>query len=506
MIMELLVTTAYAAFFVFLIGRVRFFEVEGIARKWFQLIFILKILAGVALWYIYTFYYTDRISADIYKYFDSSEVIYNSLFTHPIDYFKMITGLGDDTGFRERYFLKVHNWYRQYSSNMFNDNQTMIRYNAVLRIFSFGFYHVHSVFTCFLSLVGLTAIYKSFFPLLKDKKKELFCVVFLMPSVLFWGSGVLKESLLFFTLGIFIFSFKRISEKKYSPFLFISFFLSLGMMLILKMYVIIALMPGILAIMLFTLSTKIKNSFLLFLSCLLIFLFSAAYVNRIIPAIDPVRTLSSKQNNFIELGRGNTLLIHGDDYLLFSDGNRNCMEPAGDTLKYRIKAGCPCTMWKLPSRNIKTEGLTVSDTSVYEVVHDFTRSNSYFEITRLKSEPINFLKTMPEAFLNTLMRPFPNGVNSPIMLVSALENMIVPSCILLLLLFRKRNPENMHWVWFCLTFVVVLFLIIGWTTPVAGAIVRYKTPALPFLFIALLFLYDKEKLLIRFRFKKKISE
>jgi hypothetical protein len=41
-------------------------------------------------------------------------------------------------------------------------------------------------------------------------------------------------------------------------------------------------------------------------------------------------------------------------------------------------------------------------------------------------------------------------------------------------------------VLFCFTFTIVLFLIIGLTTPIIGAIVRYKIPALPFLVFGLL--------------------
>jgi hypothetical protein len=49
-------------------------------------------------------------------------------------------------------------------------------------------------------------------------------------------------------------------------------------------------------------------------------------------------------------------------------------------------------------------------------------------------------------------------------------------------LSRLRQPL----VPFCITFVVVLFVLSGIATPVVGALVRYKVPALPFLVIALL--------------------
>lgn len=48
-----------------------------------------------------------------------------------------------------------------------------------------------------------------------------------------------------------------------------------------------------------------------------------------------------------------------------------------------------------------------------------------------------------------------------------------------------------------LAFVILMALVIGWTTPVMGAIVRYRTPALPFLLIAGLLVLDHRRLLTR---------
>ena len=44
----------------------------------------------------------------------------------------------------------------------------------------------------------------------------------------------------------------------------------------------------------------------------------------------------------------------------------------------------------------------------------------------------------------------------------------------------------MKFIVFSLIFILTLFTIIGLTTPVIGALVRYKMPALPFFFFVLL--------------------
>ena len=50
-------------------------------------------------------------------------------------------------------------------------------------------------------------------------------------------------------------------------------------------------------------------------------------------------------------------------------------------------------------------------------------------------------------------------------------------------------------MYFCACFVILLFTLIGLTTPILGAAVRYKIPAIPFLVIAFLFILDKQKLI-----------
>ena len=53
---------------------------------------------------------------------------------------------------------------------------------------------------------------------------------------------------------------------------------------------------------------------------------------------------------------------------------------------------------------------------------------------------------------------------------------------------------QIHFLWFGVLFTIILFSIIGLTTLVIGAIVRYKVPAMPFLFFILLSAIDFSKI------------
>src|ERR1044071_7724925 len=78
------------------IYRHRFFHLPGLRRSASLWFFVLKIIAGVGVWYVYTIYYPQREYADIWKYYDDSEVVYNALDHSAGDYFRLMTGIGID--------------------------------------------------------------------------------------------------------------------------------------------------------------------------------------------------------------------------------------------------------------------------------------------------------------------------------------------------------------------------------------------------------------------------
>ncbi len=390
----------------------KFFDVEGISKRTLSGIFILKIFFGLLLWAVYTFYYTDRSTADIYKYFDDSEIIFNTLKTNPVHFFKIITGIGNNTFEFDPYYGQMHYWARKIDSSIYNDSHTIIRFNALVRIFSLGYYNVHTVFICFLSLVGLTAIYKTFVPVLQDKKKELLFAVFLLPSVLFWGSGVLKEGLIFFALGLLIYHVNKLFSVKS-----ILICLAVGLLLALsKFYVWLAILPGLLFMLWInkSSSTKILLKFIIVITLILIV---GLNIDKYTSIQNPLVTLSQKQIEFTKLAYGNAY-----------DAYNRPIPIAGSVIK----------------------------------------------IDTLKPTLASFIKNSPQALVNTFLRPYIWELKkSPMMLMAGAENIVLLLMILLCIIFIKPLKKiRWEYVLFCLSFVIIQFLIIGCTTPVLGAIAR----------------------------------
>ena len=183
-------------------------KLEGIGKVWVLAAFYVKIISGIILFFIYTNYYDSRKEADIYRYFDDSKIMYDALSENPKDFFAMVSGIGDKTEyFKDKYYAEMDNWYQQYPTVVYDDTHTIIRINALLRIFSSGYFFVHLLVFIIMAFLGFIALYKTFVRYFAKNKGYLFFALFFIPSVVFWSSGILKESFLFFFLVFFIYSY-----------------------------------------------------------------------------------------------------------------------------------------------------------------------------------------------------------------------------------------------------------------------------------------------------------
>lgn len=333
-------------------------------------------------------------------------------------------------------------WIRVWERPFFNDNHTIIRINAVFRFFSFGYYTVHSIFFNFMSFIGLFCLYKGLKSFFYESQKLLAMCIFFTPSLLFWTSGVLKESVLFFALGVFIYSIHKLNQAFSSTqnkqkitiycLLLISSVCLLGFI---KYYVILILIPVIFAYLLVN-YTKRKSIFLTYLSVMILFSFGTVWLKYLSPKLDIIRIFYKKQDDFI----------------------RHAIEE---------------------------------------------KTGSLLNVTPLEENLLSFIKNIPEALFNTFFQPFfISTSNSPFVLLASLENLFLFGFIIVSIIFRKKTKEiNFNLLFLLLFFIVGLYLIIGWTTPVMGAIVRYRIPGLLASVLVCLLLLDSKKPIFKRYFK-----
>jgi hypothetical protein len=297
--MEILLVTAYGLFFIFIIRKSGFFAVENFKPWLLPAFFILKCVAGILLGLIYTHYYVNHSDADTFKFFTDSKFIFDTLWEKPYDFFRMFTGIhAGDADLRE-YYVKMDSWLN--TSPLYNDNRTMIRMNTLFRFFSLGYYNVHVVFLNFVSFTGLYCIYKALSGYLPGKKMEFAILIFLMPSLLFWGSGLLKDGLLITAAGALLLSYQRMMSDVITFKRSLTFLLSLFILAFIKVYVTVILLPGLFAWFI-TRNSSSKKVFLTFIAIYTLYFITAFNLYHVRDEWNVAALLFYKQKNFIEIG------------------------------------------------------------------------------------------------------------------------------------------------------------------------------------------------------------
>lgn len=296
--MELLISIIYLSIFLVLIGKSPFYRFESIPAIVIRGGFLLKVFAGVIVGLVYTYFYTNRHTADTFRFFDDSLVIYNALQSNPHDFFRMLTGIGAGSEELEVYYNAMNNWYDVYSP--VNDNRSMIRFNALLRMISGGYYYVHVVILGFLSYTGIIAIVRVFAYRFPRLTPDIYLTFLLLPSVLFWGSGLLKDSLVFCTLGFTMYGAHLwITEKTMTIGMFLIFPVMVLALMFAKFQIFLLTFPLLVA-------WVISERYELNAPVIYLFVFTAVFlvvslVGHLFMTFDLPALLAAKQHAFIDL-------------------------------------------------------------------------------------------------------------------------------------------------------------------------------------------------------------
>ena len=480
--MQLLLPFIYAILFILLIYKMNFFVIDGLSKRSIVFVFILKIIVGIVLHFIYTFYYPE---GDMKSYFDDGNKLFYIL-TNDSNHFKEIILKGDN-------FNELFTWNASFEKTLYNDSRTMVLLNLLFRFFSFGNFYVHIIFMSFLSLIGLTAIYKTFIIYFKSTKKILFFIVFLLPSVLLWSSGVLKEGLLFLGVGLLLYTTNCGLATKYNFRNVLLLCLSIFILLFLKFYILIALLPGLFANFLISHSSN-QFVFLKYISSYFILFVLIAFVSFSKPEFNPIKIIANKQEKSEAVAMGGVFLLSDNYFVRVDYQQKDEILIPQENNKFKIKLHSNYDQWKLTSFKDTIHIIHSTDTSLYKLVYIVVPPN--YNINPLKLQPTisSLLKNTPKAFYNSLATPLEFGTKNWLIFCASLENIFYFLCIFLMIIYFKIQESDKAILFFCCSFFVIIYTLAGLTTPFAGALVRYRTPALPFMMIFIFMLVDKNKL------------
>ncbi|WP_147203963.1 hypothetical protein [Segetibacter aerophilus] len=180
-----------------------------------------------------------------------------------------------------------------------------VKMMALFNVLSNNSYYVNIIFFNFVFLFGLVALFKVLFSIYPNKKWVITCSLFLLPSTLFWCSGIHKDGLILSAIGVCIYCFYKLLKEtfalKYLVFILLSFLLIFS----LRNYILFALLPFIFCwIIAEKHPTHKKKIFAgIYVSGLACFFI----IPLIFPSINPPLYLALKQQEFLQLTAGSQI-------------------------------------------------------------------------------------------------------------------------------------------------------------------------------------------------------
>lgn len=414
--------------------------------KYFTLGLIVRIIGAISLGLVYFFYYGG---GDTTNYHHSAVAYSNFLFTNKEDFFTALIGDAKHYYFSFEVAGDVYHIYRP------NDQHAFFVVRLLIPIVLMGFhsYFASAILTAIFTYGGLWKLYQTFIQEYPTLKKEMAIACLFIPSCVFWGSGLMKDSFTLSAVGWFTYAFYHLFIKKQRKPKFIIFLvISSLIILAIKPYIFFALLPGSILWMSNNIKAKINHKF--------------------------IRNLFAPV--FFSLG------AIGGYFALNQMG-----EALGD--------------YKLDS---------VLDKAV--VTQQDMKAEYYggksFDIGDFDASASGVTLKAPAAIFAGIFRPAIWDVKNPVMLISSIENTYLLLLTLFLLFKLKffgffkyigKNPL----ILFSISFSLFFAFSVGLTCANFGSLVRLRIPELPF-FVASLFAikYHYEQTIIQKKNNMSIKE
>lgn len=389
-------------------------------KPFFMPALTLKFVGAVGLGFIYQFYYKG---GDTYNYYSHAKIIH-AAFDHSFSTGLQLlldngSGYSPDTA----PFIAQMHWHQAGSSEYL-----LSRIAAFLGLFCFNSYVVIALLFAVLSFSGVWAMYMTFAKIRPHVYKELAWAMFYVPSVFFWGSGVLKDTLCLGALGwLFYALYRGIVQRQAVPKCVIIGFAAAITLFNIKVYILLCFLPAAMLWIFNEINTRIKNNTLRLVA----------------------RPLFLALGGLMAFYAATNLTKGNKEYDLDKIGARSKI-----TADY------------LYNQSLKDEG-------------------SGYHLGELDGSIGSMAKLAPQAIVTSLFRPFIWEAHNPVMILSALEAAFF--LVFTLRIFWRtgvartfsiigQNPILL----LCFVFSLVFAASVGVTSNNFGTLVRYKIPMIPF--------------------------
>jgi len=391
-----------------------------------------KILGSIAVCITYVYYY--KAGGDTISYHSSAVAYANLLLQSPSNFFSVFLG---DTSNENFSYFNLKTGYPIYWGDTQATN--VVKFNILLELIAFNNYIVASILMAIVSFIGVWKLYLMFCEIYPQLFVKFSIAILFMPSVVFWGSGMLKDSWTIAAAGMFTYSFYRIFINKNSLFINVTMIIISSLILIsIKPYIFIALFPGSLIWGSWDKIVGIKN-----------------YILKII--IVP---------------------------LVFSLG-----------------IGIGFFVWTLVSPNLGDYSsldsmILKAHVSYEDLKQDYYQGNS-FDLGTYDPTLAGVMSKFPIATITGLFRPYIWESKNIVMIFSGIENLLIMFFVIYVLVKKPMtaviNIISNPLVLFCLIFAIFFSFSVAISTSNFGALVRLRIPMIPFFISGFIIINDFNK-------------
>jgi hypothetical protein len=386
---------------------------------------IIKIIGGVSLALVYTLYYPG---GDTLQYYWDSLAFQKLMFVDFKSFWYVFTKKAEISNF---YYFNDETGYPAYCRDP--KAWFVVKISLFIVGFSMQSYLITTILCSALSFIGIWKLFRVFAQEFPEIQKQMAISFLFIPSVFFWGSGLLKDTFTLAALGFFVSGVYNtfISNKSVIKGAF-TMILSGFVIVSIKPYILVGLVPSLILWMIFKFIQKIE--------------------------IPTLRSISFP-----------LLLLAG---IVFGYAFLQIM---GDSLQE----------YKLDSF------LDKAAVNQKDLKSDYHNGNS-FDIGEFDPSVQGISSKFFIATFSAIYRPMIFEVNNVVMFLASIENLLIFFLTLRVLWYVRfyrffRYIKSHHLLVFSFSFAILFAFFIGLSTSNFGALVRYKIPCIPF-YIASLYI------------------
>lgn len=421
---DLLITPFYFVLFLGLGYLLRNRLTTPATRRYFLPALIARMFGAVMLGVIYQFYYNG---GDTFNYFThGSRWIWEAFLDSPALGIQLLFDPGV-TKTAQTFIYTQHIWYYGDPASFF-----VVRLAALVDLFTFHTYSASALFFAAFSFSGSWAMYSVVQTKYPQATRWLAYGLLFFPSVVFWGSGILKDTITLGALGWMTWALIRwIDLRKRSWREPVMFLLGFWLIYTIKIYIVICFVPMV-AVWLFFKNVKAIRS----------------VVVRVL--VVPVLLIFFGLIGFLAL-----------------------RQVSADNAKYSLE-------------NIAEQARITA----YDIRYGWgarTGGDGGYDIGIPDGTVQGMVMLAPAAISVSLFRPYVWEVKNPLMALAALESLLVLWLTVWFLGIKggwKRVAQDPFLI-FCLAFALLFAFAVGVSTANFGTLMRYKIPLVPFFMILL---------------------